>query len=175
MNPDDIATETIMPEAFPDLAREMAAQKSPEAAAMAALAWALRHAPVDGGCTLEISGHRIERIAPEPDPWPTEPLIVADWTSGGQQGGRGLLYRETDTDQYWTIRENESVYPEHPGDTLTNVVPVTVVPTAALPVLWSALEQWLNNGVATATEDTHRLVGAVESLRGQIDALGVDL
>ena len=111
----------------------------------------------------------------EPDPWPMAPLIVADWTSCGQQGGRGLLYRETDTDQYWTIRENESVYPEHTGDALTNVVPVTVVPAAALPVLWSALEQWLNNGVATATEDTHRLVGAVESLRGQIDALGVDL
>ena len=73
--------------------------------------------------------------APEPDPWPTAPLIVADWTSGGQQGGRGLLYRETDTDQYWTIRENESVYPEHPGDTLTNVVPVTPVPTAE----WEAL------------------------------------
>ncbi|NCD18241.1 MAG: hypothetical protein EOL91_13245, partial [Actinobacteria bacterium] len=33
--------------------------------------------------------------APEPDPWPAAPLIVADWTSGGQQGGRGLLYRET--------------------------------------------------------------------------------
>ena len=112
---------------------------------------------------------------PEPDPWPTAPLIVADWTSGGQQGGRGLLYRETDADQYWTIRENESVYPEHTGDALTNVVPVTVVPAAALPVLWSALEQWLNSGVATATEDMHRLVGAVESLRGQIDALGVDL
>ena len=71
----------------------------------------------------------------EPDPWPTAPLIVADWTSGGQQGGRGLLYRETDADQYWTIRENESVYPEHTGDALTNVVPVTVVPTAE----WEAL------------------------------------
>ena len=111
---------------------------------------------------------------PEPDPWPTEPLIVADWTSGGQQGGRGLLYCEADADQYWTIRENESVYPEHTGDTLTNVVPVTVVPVAALPVLWSALEQWLNNANRIPpSEETHRLVGAVESLRGQIDALGV--
>ena len=174
MNPDDIATETIMPEAFLALAREMVAQKSPEAAATAALAWALRHAPVDGGCTLEVAGHRIERIAPEPDPWPTAPLIVADWTSGGVEGGRGLLYRETDADQYWTIRENESVYPEHSGDTLTNVVPVTVVPVAALPVLWSALEQWLN-GNSDPGPDMNRLVGAVINLREQIDALGVDL
>ena len=110
----------------------------------------------------------------EPDPWPTAPLIVADWTSGGQHGGRGLLYRETDADQYWTIRENESVYPEHTGDALTNVVPVTVVPTAALPVLWSALEQWLN-GNGDPGPDTNRLIGAVINLRGQINALGVDL
>ena len=110
----------------------------------------------------------------EPDPWPTAPLIVADWTSGGVEGGRGLLYRETDADQYWTIRENESVYPEHTGDTLTNVVPVTVVPVAALPVLWSALEQWLN-GNGDPGSDTTRLVGAVINLREQIDALGVDL
>ena len=111
---------------------------------------------------------------PEPDPWPTAPLIVADWTSGGVEGGRGLLYRETDADQYWTIRENESVYPEHTGDALTNVVPVTVVPVAALPVLWSALERWLN-GNSDPGSDTNRLVGAVINLREQIDALGVDL
>ena len=116
----------------------------------------------------------LNAATPEPDPWPTAPLIVADWTSGGVEGGRGLLYRETDADQYWTIRENESVYPEHAGDALTNVVPVTVVPVAALPVLWSALEQWLN-GNGDPGSDTTRLVGAVINLREQIDALGVDL
>ena len=111
----------------------------------------------------------------EPNQRPTDPLIVADWTSeSGQQGGRGLLYRETDADQYWTIRENESVYPEHTGDALTDVVPVTVVPVAALPVLWSALEQWLN-GNSDPGSDMNRLVGAVINLREQIDALGVDL
>ena len=159
MNPDDIATETIMPEAFLDLARRMVAQKSPEAAATAALAWALRHAPVDGGCTLEIAGHRIERIAPEPDPWPTAPLIVADWTSGGVEGGRELLYRETDADQYWTIRENESVYPEHTGDTLTNVVPVTPVPVAEWEALVANPQSWTR----------------VQALIAATDALGVDL
>ena len=130
MNPDDIATETIMPEAFLDLAREMVAQKSPEAVAMAALAWALRHAPVDGGCTLEISGHRIERIAPEPDPWPTAPLIVATLSSPSRSTKRLLLARNSNGDYVDGVR---SALQEI--DTLTNVVPVTVVPTAE----WEAL------------------------------------
>ena len=102
----------------------------------------------------------------EPDPWPTEQLIVAD-----MEGKRELFSRYTEE-----AYESSTFYVDSDTiDALTNVVPVTVVPTAALPVLWSALEQWLNNGAATATEDTQRLVGAVESLRGQIDALGVDL
>ena len=174
MNPDDIATETIMPEAFLDLAREMVAQKSPEAAATAALAWALRHAPVDGGCTLEVAGHRIERIAPEPDPWPTEsePLIVADWTSGGVEGGRGLLYRETDADQYWTIRENESVYPEHAGDALTNVVPVTVVPTAEWEALRACVKPLGYSGHTLGSAGS--LIYATTRLLSATDALGLD-
>lgn len=103
----------------------------------------------------------------EPDPWPTAPLIVA--TMADEH--RTLLMRVNDDTTY----ENTTRVAERGVHTLTNVVPVTIVPAAALPVLWSALEQWLNNGVATATEDMRRLVGAVESLRGQIDALGVDL
>ena len=106
----------------------------------------------------------------EPDPWPTAPLIVATLSSPSRSTKRLLLARNSNGDYVDGVR---SALQEI--DTLTNVVPVTVVPTAALPVLWSALEQWLNNGAATATEDTQRLVGAVESLRGQIDALGVDL
>ena len=105
---------------------------------------------------------------PEPDPWPTDhPLIVASVDGGGPQLLSVLTTHSAATMTSAIVRRTEH--------TLANVVPVTVVPTGALPVLWSALEQWLNNGVATATEDTHRLVGAVESLRGQIDALGVDL
>lgn len=102
----------------------------------------------------------------EPDPWPTALLIVAD------MGGKRELFMRNDIGCY----ESSTFYVA--SDTIepfTDVVPMTAVPTGALPVLWSALEQWLNNGVATATEDTHRLVGAVESLRGQIDALEVDL
>ena len=155
------------PDDILSLFREMSVQETPEAAATAALAWALRHAPVDGGA-LEISGHRIERIAPEPDPWPTAPLIVADWTSGGVEGGRGLLYREADADQYWTIRENESVYPEHTGDTLTNVVPVTVVPIAELRRSREML-------AAADAGDFDSFLGSFRALVAATDALGVDL
>ena len=84
----------------------------------------------------------LNAATPKPDPWPTAPLIVADWTSGGVEGGRGLLYRETDSVQYWTIRENESVYPEHTGDALANVVPVTVVPTAEYETLEASHQAW---------------------------------
>ena len=101
----------------------------------------------------------------EPDPWPTAPLIVADWTSCGVEGGRGLLYRETDADQYWTIRENESVYPEHTGDTLTNVVPVTVVPTAE----WEALVDAWRGGMRQNILADH-----VGDLIAATDALGLD-
>ena len=111
----------------------------------------------------------------EPDPWPTAPLIVADWSEeNGTKSGRSVLYIDA-VGNYCPTIDDEVGIVRGTRDTLSNVIPVTVVPTAALPVLWSALEQWLNNGVATAaTEDMHRLVGAVESLREQIDALGLD-
>ena len=102
-----------------------------------------------------------------PDPWPTAPLIVADWTSGGVEGGRGLLYRETDADQYWTIRENESVYPEHSGDTLTNVVPVAVVPIAELRSARETL-------AAADAGDFDSLLGSFRALIAATDALGLD-
>ena len=104
--------------------------------------------------------------APKPDPWPTEPLIVADWTSGGVEGGRGLLYRETDGGYYWTVFENESVYPEHSGDTLTNVVPVTVVPTAeweALVTKWDE-KKHLGYGENTIAEALAHLIAATDAL-----------
>jgi hypothetical protein len=111
----------------------------------------------------------------EPDPWPTAPLIVADWSEdNGNKSDRSVLYIDA-VGNYCPTIDDEVGIVRGTRDTLANVIPVTVVPAAALPVLWSALEQWLNNGLATFTEDMHRLVGAVESLRGQIDALGVDL
>ena len=157
MNPDDIATETIMPEAFLDLARKMVAQKSPEAAATAALAWALRHAPVDGGCTLEISGHRIERIAPEPDPWPMAPLIVASVDGGGPQLLSVLTTHSAATMTSAIVRRSESA--------LTNVVPVTVVPTAE----WEALVDAWRGGMRQNILADH-----VGDLIAATDALGLD-
>ena len=101
----------------------------------------------------------------EPEPWPTHELIVADWTSGGVEGGRGLLYRETGTDQYWTIRENESVYPEHPDDTLTNVVPVRVVPVANLDALARASRAVGSPGLPDSLQDrVIRLLEATDAL-----------
>ena len=110
---------------------------------------------------------------PEPDPWPTAPLIVADWTSGGVEGGRGLLYRETDADQYWTIRENESVYPEHTGDTLKTVVPVTVVPVAELEALRAFLKNLGYSGHTLGTSGS--LIYVITRFFSATDALGVDL
>ena len=164
MNPDDIATETIMPEAFLDLARRMVAQKSPEAAATAALAWALRHAPVDGGCTLEIAGHRIERIAPEPDPWPTDhPLIVASVDDGGPQLLSIITRHAAVTMTSAIVRRAEH--------TLTNVVPVTVVPVAELEALRASIKALGYETIASPgslLDTSLRLIDAT-------DALGVDL
>ena len=138
------------PDDILSLFREMSVQETPEAAATAALAWALRHAPVDGGA-LEISGHRIERIAPEPDPWPTAPLIVASVDGGGPQLLSVLTTHSAATMTSAIVRRSES--------TLTNVVPVTVVPTAEWEALVANPQSWTR----------------VQALIAATDALGVDL
>ena len=99
----------------------------------------------------------------EPDPWPTEPLIAAE--------GR-LWFRQEDGDY---LDKDGTVRGEGRHVFAGPVVPVTVVPAAALPVLWSALEQWLNGPRDALDNDMRRLAGAVVGLREQIDALGVDL
>lgn len=105
----------------------------------------------------------------EPDPWPTAPLIVATFRD------KRYVFGRTNIASYDSPTGGVEAYPDCQSDApLTNVVPVTVVPAAALPVLWSALEQWLN-GNSDPGPDTNRLIGAVINLREQIDALGVDL
>ena len=173
MNPDDITTETIMPEAFLELTREMVAQKSPEAAATAALAWALRHAPVDGGA-LEIAGHRIERIAPEPDPWPTETLIVADWTEG-DESGRGLLMRGGGDEGGEYFNEHATLWQDSSTDTLTNVVPVTVVPVAGLEALRASIKALGYGTQGSIAASPGSLLDTSLRLLDATDALGVDL
>ena len=115
----------------------------------------------------------LNAATPEPDPWPTAPLIVADWTESAGKSGRGLLYKDDSGDHCPTIDEEVGIVRDYRCDTLTNVVPVTVVPVAALPVLWSALDQWVCGTLRGSHEDLKRLVGAVINLREQTDALGV--
>ena len=107
-----------------------------------------------------------ENAAQGADPWPTAPLIVASVDGGGPQLLSVLTTHSAATMTSAIVRRSESA--------LTNVVPVTVVPAAALPVLWSALEQWLN-GNGDPGPNTKRLIGAVINLREEIVALGVDL
>ena len=161
------------PDDILNLFREMFAQETPEAAAAAALAWSLRHAPVDGG-SLEIAGHRIERITPEPDPWPTAPLIVADWSEeNGTKSGRSVLYIDAVGDYCPTIDDEVGIV-RGTRDTLTNVVPVTVVPVAGLDELRACIKALGYDGIQTRgmpgslLDTTIRLIEAT-------DALGVDL
>ena len=152
------------PDDILSLFREMSVQETPEAAATAALAWALRHAPVDGGA-LEISGHRIERIAPEPDPWPTEPLIVASVDGGGPQLLSVLTTHSAATMTSAIVRRSES--------TLTNIVPVTVVPTAEWEALRASVKPLGYSGHTLGTAGS--LIYATTRLLSATDALGVDL
>lgn len=76
----------------------------------------------------------------EPDPWPTAPLIVAD--RGGRVNRRGLFVKYARDADYIDIaaavgnEEFDVLWAEDGGDTLTNVVPVRVVPVAE----WEAMK-----------------------------------
>ena len=83
-----------------------------------------------------------------------------------------MLYRETDAVQYWTIRENESVYPEHSGDSLTNVVPVKPVPVAELDALRESIRA-LGYGPDSTTGMPGSLADTAIRLIAATDALGV--
>ena len=74
----------------------------------------------------------LNAATPEPDPWPTAPLIVADWTESAGKSGRGLLYKDDSGDYCPTIDEEVGIVRDYRRDTLSNVVPVTVVPVAEL-------------------------------------------
>ena len=93
----------------------------------------------------------------EPDLWPTDDLIVADWIAGAAKG-HGLLY--LDGFEYVTAESGHVL--REGRDTLTNVVPVAVVPTAE----WEALK----------AESAETMIWTrVENLIAATDALGVDL
>ena len=95
----------------------------------------------------------------EPDPWPTAPLIVA---SIGER--REVLAR------------NERGGYESPvtgawkgGPTLTNVVPVTVVPTERVDYLSAAHASWVAGAI-----DDRTMIGYAIGLLESLDELGLD-
>ncbi|NCD23948.1 MAG: hypothetical protein EOL90_13585 [Spartobacteria bacterium] len=103
----------------------------------------------------------------EPDPWPTEPLIVATLSSPSRSTKRLLLARNSNGDYVDGVR---SALQEI--DALTNVVPVTVVPTAE----WQALGEKVRGFDTARTEKQRRVVvtRAAELLIEATNALGLD-
>ena len=101
----------------------------------------------------------------EPDTWPTEPLIVADWIAGAAKG-HGLLY--LDGHEYVTIESGHVL--REGRDTLTNVVPVTVVSVAGLEALRDAVKAlgYETTGMPGSLLDT------ALNLLSAADALGLD-
>ena len=101
-------------------------------------------------------------LAPEPDPWPTEPLIVASVDDGGPQ----LLSIIT---RHAAVAMTSAIVrrAEH---TLTNVVPVTVVPTAE----WEAMVLGRGHHKAGSVRDDY-LLRRVDRIIIATDALGLDL
>ena len=96
----------------------------------------------------------------EPDPWPTAPLIVASVDGGGPQL-LSIINRHAAVAMTSAIVRRT----EH---TLTNVVPVTVVPTAE----WRRLRETL---AAADAGDFDFFLGSFRALIAATDALGVDL
>lgn len=96
----------------------------------------------------------------EPDPWPTEPLIVADMGDD----------RELFSRNFEGAYESRTYYVDSDTDSpLTNVVPVTVVPTERVDHLSAAHASW----VAGAIEDK-TMIGYAIGLLESLDELGLD-
>ena len=99
----------------------------------------------------------------EPDPWPTAPLIVATLSSPSRSTKRLLLARNSNGDYVDGVR---SALQEI--DTLTNVVPVTVVPTAE----WEAMATTVRSLTAPGTKGS--LLNQAQALVKAAEALGLD-
>jgi hypothetical protein len=100
----------------------------------------------------------------EPDPWPTAPLIVATLSSPSRSTKRLLLARNSNGDYVDGVR---SALQEI--DTLTNVIPVTVVPTAE----WESLVLGRGHHKAGSVRDDY-LLRRVDRIIIATDALGLD-
>lgn len=140
-----------------DLVTEMLAQETPEAAATAAIAWGLRHAPLTEGSKMELAGHRIERLAPV---WPVEPLIIASVNGGFPR----LLLRQP-TGEYMDSRGEMYTVSRHTLTDVNSVVPVS-------RDLLSTLDVEVQHFKLESTEITQqRVVVAADKLVESIDFL----
>lgn len=137
------------------------------------------HGPAEGrglNCPEPVVNGRLRgaciTTSPEPDPWPTAPLIVATFL------GKRCVFGRTDVESYDSPTGGLEAWPESatlatlPPDTLTDVVPVTVVPTAE----WEALGEKVRGFDTARTEKQRRVVvtRAAELLIEATNALGLD-
>ena len=99
----------------------------------------------------------------EPDPWPTEPLIVASVDGGGPQLLSIITRHAAVAMTSAIVRRSES--------TLTNVVPVTAVPVAEMEALRASIKA-LGYG-PESTRSAGSLLDTALRLLEATDALGV--
>ena len=106
----------------------------------------------------------------EPDPWPTAPLSVATREGAHLTPAHRVWARSDEVRSIYTSITDS--HEAHPGDTLTNVVPVTVVPTAE----WEALRASIKAlGYSTTTTGMPgSLLDTSLRLFDATDALGLD-
>ena len=108
----------------------------------------------------------------EPDPWPTAPLIVATREGAHLTPAHRVWVRSDEVRSIYTSITDS--HEAHPGDTLTNVVPVTVVPTAEWEALRDAVKA-LGYETTGTTGMPGSLLDTALNLLSATDALGVEL
>lgn len=126
------------------------------------------HGPAEGrglNCPEPVVNGRLRgaciTTSPEPDPWPTAPLIVATMFDGY----RTLLMRTG------TAYESTTRVAEKGESTLTDVVPVTAVPVAEMEALRASIKA-LGYG-PESTRSAGSLLDTALRLLEATDALGV--
>ena len=107
----------------------------------------------------------------EPDPWPTEPLIVATREGKHLTAARRVWARSDEVRSIYTSITDS--HEAHPGDTFTDVVSVTVVPVAEMEALRASIKA-LGYG-PESTRSAGSLLDTALRLLEATDALGVDL
>lgn len=104
----------------------------------------------------------------EPEPWPTHELIVATREGKHLTPASGLWAKVREIPRIY--RRVTDDHEAHPGDTLTNVVPVRVVPVAELDALRACIKALGYDGIQTRgmpgslLDTTIRLIEATDAL-----------